>query len=218
MKTLLPFVTALSFSACTIPELATPEAGSCDAETALNRWPQFEGTKGAIPVFTDDELGWDEGQVPTDFQLTDQFGDPVCLWQMVGKYVVLDSSALWCEPCKEIARTLPCQSEAFGDDVVFMTFIVQDNNSIASEDEHAQQWSDTFELDGDTLTPVVNDGGLLAVNNFPGGGFPLPTVMLLDQELRVVMGGSAESTERDIQLYLEEETGVNVDDCLTHSE
>ncbi|MEZ4237410.1 MAG: thioredoxin family protein [Myxococcota bacterium] len=197
-------------TACGRAQLATPDAGSCSAETAANRWPQFEGTDGAPPLVT--ETGWGVGQVPPDFQLVDQFGDPVCLWQMVGNYVVLDSSTQWCEPCKRIAATVACQQETYGD-LVYMTFIVQDAGGNPASAEHAEQWSDAFGLGEGTLTPVVADGGAVGTSQFPGdGGFP--TLVLLDPELRVVVAGSSEGTEQEIREALDEALGVSADACL----
>ena len=216
IRLVLPTFAALALAGCTLTELESPQSGSCDELTAQNRWPQFEGSDGEPPLVTDNELGWNKGDIPPDFQLTDQFGEPVCLWQMAGKHVVLDSSALWCEPCKQIAETLPCQSEAYGDDVVFMTFIIQGIDSNPSTDEDAVAWSDAFGLGDGHMTPVMNDSGLVVVDNLPGGGVPLPTVMLLDPDLRVVTSGPAASTEPKIHKELEKALGITVDHCLHH--
>jgi thiol-disulfide isomerase/thioredoxin len=214
MRVLLPFALApilLVGTACVRTELVSPSRGSCSEETASNRWPQFEGTEGEVPLVT--ETGWGQGQVPPDFQLVDQFGEPVCLWQMIGNHVVLDSSTLWCEPCKQIASTVACQAETY-DDLVYMTFIVQDTQSQPAELEHAQLWSDAFGLGDGTLTPVLADGGEVVTSQFPGnGGFP--TLVLLDPELRVVLAGSSEETDREIREALDEALGVSADACVT---
>ncbi|MBX2801120.1 MAG: hypothetical protein KTR31_25795 [Myxococcales bacterium] len=194
--------------------MAEEVAGSCDAQTATNRWPQFEGTDGVAPVFTDCDVGWSVGQVPTDFRLTDQFGEPMCLWQLVGKHVVMESTALWTRATRGEADTLVCRAQAYGDQVVFLTFVVQDDSSLPSQDVHAVEWSDTFGLGAGTPTPVVADGQLQFVSDFPGGGFPLPTHVLLDEQLQIVVAGGGERVAAEIRDRLEGETGVNVDHCF----
>ncbi|MBX2803624.1 MAG: hypothetical protein KTR31_38455 [Myxococcales bacterium] len=197
-------------AACTAEEVP----GSCDEQTATNRWPQFEGTNGAAPTYSDCDVGWSVGQVPNDFQLTDQFGEPMCLWQLVGKHVVLESTALWAQPRNPDADSLACRAQAYGDQVVFLTFVVEDSSSLASRDVHAVQWSDAFGLGDSTLTPVVADGEETVVASFPGGGRPLPANVLLDEELRIVVAGSSEILAAEIRDRLQAATGINVDHCF----
>jgi len=165
------------------------------------------------PTFT--EVGWNEGQVPPDFQLVDQFGDPVCLWQMVGKWVVLDSSTLWCEPCKEIASTVKCQAEEYGEDLVYMTFIVQDQNSQPADATHAAAWAEEFELAGETQTPVLADGGEVVTSNFPSGNTQFPVLMLLNPDLEIVMSGIGSTADVPVRRALDEELGDVASEC-TH--
>jgi thiol-disulfide isomerase/thioredoxin len=213
MRTALAFALApclLVATACARTELASPKTGSCSEATASNRWPQFDGTGGEPPLVT--ETGWGEGQVPPDFELLDQFEEPICLWQMVGRYVVLDTSTLWCEPCQKIAATLACQQQKYGDDVAFMTFMVQDFGGQPADVSHAQEWSEAFGLGEGTLTPVIADGGQVFTSQFPGDG-TFPTLILLDPELKVAHWGVGEETEVEIRARLEAELGVSVDEC-----
>ncbi|MEO0606302.1 MAG: thioredoxin family protein [Myxococcota bacterium] len=199
-----------SLVACEMSELETPVTGTCDAATAQNLWPQFVGTNGTQPAPTD--IGWNEGQTPPDFQLVDQFGDPMCLWQLVGKWVVMDSSTLWCEPCKRIAKTVECQAETYGEDVVYTTFIVQDAQSQPAEQIHAEQWSTEFNLAGGTQTPVVSDGGQIVTSNFPGNG-AFPVLMLLNPALEIELSGVGESADVPVRAALDEQLGVDSDPC-----
>ncbi len=209
-RRLLCLLGIASLAACEMTELETPVTGSCDDTTAANRWPQFAGTDGVAPSFTN--VGWTEGQVPPDFQLVDQFGDPLCLWQMVGKWVVMDSSTLWCEPCKRIAKTVNCQAEQYGDDVVYATFIVQDAQSAPADVSHAQLWAEEYDLMGETQTPVIADGGQIVTSNFPGNG-AFPVIMLLNPDLEVVLSGVGEAADAPIRAELDRQLGVSTDVC-----
>lgn len=195
-------------AACQLAELQTPQSGSCSDAVRENRWPQFEGNDGEVPLYPEAEIGWGEGLVPPDFELTDQFGDPICLWQMVGKHVVLDASALWCEPCKQIAKKLPCTAGALGDDVVFMTLITEDNRSLPADQSHSEAWSTTYELDQGTQTPVIADGGKVVASGF--SGVTLPSLVLLDTDLRWTIAGADAGAELPILNALEEATGNTV--------
>lgn len=201
----------LMLAACELPELVTPEAGSCP-EVIDNQWPAFEDIDGDRPFYDDADIGYEIGQIPPDFARTDQHGDETCLWQMVGNYVVLDSSALWCVPCQIIAETVACTQESFGDELVYMTFITEGEvTGTPATDEDVQNWSDFFGLGEGTLTPVVNDAGAAFTEGFPGDG--LPAFMLLGPDLRVLLAGEGETTEQDIRNLLTKELGASAEDC-----
>ena len=202
----------LSLAACELPQLETVAAGTCSDGVRDNRWPQFEGSDGAIPEIDADDVGWGEGLVPPDFELRDQFGDPVCLWQMIGNYVLLDTSALWCGPCKDIAKHAACVQESLGDDVVLMTFITEDNDSRPARQIHAEQWSTSFGLDQGSQTPVMADGGKVVTSNYTGQ--TLPALLLLDQDLRWILYGQDAGAELPIRNELEARTGRSAAACF----
>lgn len=214
MKPHLLCALALVAVSCELTELVTPDPGSCDDELN-NAWPKFEGNEGKPPVITDAEFGYQVGQIPPDFALVDQNGQETCLRQMYGKYVILDSSALWCRPCRIIAETVACTQETFGDDVVYMTFITEGSvNGTPATSDDVEQWSTSFGLGEGTLTPVLNDGGTVFTEGFPGDG--LPAFVLLGPDLRVIMSGEGEESEREIKNELAKRLNVEVPDC--HSE
>ncbi len=202
--------------ACDTPELQSPERGSCSERTQSNRWPQFLEEPPPIP---ESEVGWQVGQVAPDFALTDQFGDEVCLRQMYGHYIVLDASALWCQPCKLIGETVACTQEAYGDELVYMTFIVAGNQQGGTAtDEDAVQWAKAFELDKGTLTPVVNDGEKVYTSDWPGSIKNLPLLILLDKEQRIVQTGVGLEAEDLIRRRLDRLLGTTAEQCLHGAE
>ena len=217
MRTSLLITVCLGLSTgCQLSELATPESGACSDAIANNPWPKFEGSKGTSPDFQKKDVGWGEGMIPPDFELQDQFGNPTCLWQMVGNFVILDASALWCEPCQRIASEQACVQEALGDDVVFMTFITQDASSQPANDSHAVDWSNAFGLGDGTQTVVMADGGEVVTSGFSNA--TLPSLVLLDRELRWILAGQDASADLPIRLELESRLNRSADECLHHEE
>ncbi|MFK7929340.1 MAG: TlpA family protein disulfide reductase [Myxococcota bacterium] len=197
---------------CEPVELTTPIVGDCDSSTSLNRWPQFEGEAP-----TADVTGFGIGDVPPNFQLRDQFDEPICLWQLAGKVVLVDASAVHCGPCKDIAKHSACVADSYGGELVYLTFITQDKAGGKATLEDAQWWSDTFSLGNGSLTPVVSDGDTVFTQTaewVPAA----PSFMLLDRDMRIVSKASGRSGERVMRDKATELLGEPTDECLPAEE
>lgn len=193
-----------------LPQLATPEPGSCP-EVIENTWPAFEGVDER-PVWAEVQQGYELGLIAPDFNLVDFNGNETCLWQFVGKYVVLDTSALWCGPCRDIAEKVPCIQGAYGDDVVYVTLITEGGiNGTDSTFEDVVNWTRTYGLDAGGQTPVLLDSGGVYAEGFPGDS--LPAFLLLDRELRVISSGSSKLAELDIRNELDARLGIDSHVC-----
>ncbi|MFK7929339.1 MAG: TlpA family protein disulfide reductase [Myxococcota bacterium] len=196
-----------ALSACEPTELNTPFVGNCDAGTSLNRWPQFEGD-----VPGDTSTGFNVGDTAPDFKLQDQFGEPICLWQLAGKVVLVDASALWCAPCKDIAKHTQCVADSYEGDLVYVTFVTQDTVFQPAEVEHAKQWSDTYNLGEGSLTPVIADGGKVFVQEqewVPS----YPSFLLLDENLKIVAKETGRDGERLVRDKATELLGEPTSTC-----
>lgn len=198
-----------ALAACEPTELITPDAGSCEGLEGLNRWPWFEAE---APLAS--STGFEVGDTAPDFRLTDQHGDPTCLWQMSGKYVLVDASALWCEPCKQIAKHTSCVADSFDGDLVYLTFIAQDLNFQPAEPEDATRWSDDYGLGESSYTPVLADGNKAFVqDSWAGASFP--AFMLLGPDMTVIGRGDGVPGEAAMKELAAEELGTTVPDCKT---
>ena len=199
---------ALALSACAPTELETPNFGSCDknAEPA-NGWPWFESE--TLP--DDSDIGFEVGQTAQDFKLVDQFGDEVCLWQFTGKVVLLDASALWCEPCKDIAKHAACVADSFEGELVYLTFIGQNNDYDPAVQGDNVYWADTYGLSDGSLTPVIADGNNTFVR--PSWVNSYPSFMLLDRDMSIVAKGTGRTAEQDMRDEAERLLGPPTDTC-----
>lgn len=192
-----------------LPNLVTPDPGSCP-DTLDNGWPAVEA--GDRLQAAESEQGYEVGDIAPDFNLVDQFGNETCLWQLQGKYVVLDTGAKWCSPCRLIAEHVACVQEAYGDDVVYVTLITEGfPQGTPSVFEDVVEWSDEFELGKGTQTPVLLDSGGVYAEGFPGDG--LPSFLLLDPDLRIIYGGETATAEREIRNMLDQLLPTDSTEC-----
>lgn len=98
--------------------------------------------------------GCDAGEVVPDFRLLDQHGDEVSLWQFYGLVTVIDISALWCKPCRELAATVQTTADEFRDEgMVYLTVLPQDMGSSPPDQAELNQWGDYFGI----TEPILSD-------------------------------------------------------------
>jgi thiol-disulfide isomerase/thioredoxin len=144
--------------------------------------------------------GVEEGQVPPDFRLVDQFGDEVALWQFYGQWVVLDFSTLWCSPCQDLAA-LASETKALYDSYGFeyVSILSQNMNYEPPTLEEVQAWANAFDMD----TPVLADP-IGWTDLFVKGSSGFPRLVILDPEMRIVESEVKPSTDEGLRAQLDE--------------
>jgi thiol-disulfide isomerase/thioredoxin len=153
--------------------------GSCD----------FEG-------FDSENPGWGEdcsqviGDHPCNFTLKDQDDKDVSLYDYHGKIIILDISAMWCGPCRSAAVEVEDLQTRYGDDVVYLTLLVEDASRKNPNVRDSKAWADAF---GIKSAPVLA-GSRELTNSSPQLGWPIsvfPSFFIIDKEM----------------IYVKEETG-----------
>jgi hypothetical protein len=98
----------------------------------LNSWPaslqRFPNRLQYMPVEPTGTPAWKDGSQAKDVFFTDQYGNPLELYQLYGYNIVLSVGARWCPPCNTAAKT----SQAFwakyaGNGVVFVEVLLDGN-------------------------------------------------------------------------------------------
>jgi thiol-disulfide isomerase/thioredoxin len=123
--------------------------------------------------------GNDLGDTAYNFELMDQHGDRVSLYDFHGCVVVLDLLTQWCAPCQDAAPLFETLHQERGPDVVVIAVMLQTTDGGPPALEHVQWWADTFGL----TYPVLADP-YASQYNYTGGSFP--TVVVLDRGMTLV--------------------------------
>jgi len=147
-----------------------------------------------------------------DGWFTDECDEPVRLRDQLEGYMVIDYSAIFCEPCQRMAGDEPAfhdEMEVLGVDVEVVTLLVTNVSKVLENAPTAQDladWSDAAGLSG----PVLSDRGWghwvagwptkegdVAMDEYAGVG--LPTWMVVAPDGRVLKVNSGYSSWATIQ-------------------
>ena len=120
-----------------------------------------------------------EGDTAYNFELMDQHGALVSLYDFHGCVVVLDLVTQWCGPCKDAAPLLEAIHQDMGPDVVVLAVLLETSDGEPPAVEHAQWWAESFGL----THPVLADT-YASQYNYTGGVFP--TLVVLDRDMTIV--------------------------------
>ncbi len=194
-----------------------PASDDSDGDGYLDPWEIAEGTDpadsdsviyaGGWPYNPDKEaLGESDStrarpyeQVPR-FQLQDQFGEVVDLYDFAGqdKYIILDLSGDWCGYCHEIAKLLEGQNSYFdqfssdypwitslpeaveGGEIYWVTAIDADSSGRAPTESTVEGWYNRYPH---PLIPVLLDDEGVITDWFRPRGYP--TMILIDPNMEV---------------------------------
>jgi thiol-disulfide isomerase/thioredoxin len=199
------------------------------------RHDNLEGTLGSAalgerPGYSETELcntigyhhpGFALWKCGKNFTLLDVHNEPVSLYSLRGRIVLVDLSAIWCDPCKAEANVLENVYQDYKDQEVEIVTVLMDEDDVDTDylgrptTAECRNWDDrpgddfdhTFscQVDPNTGSPHV----AWTIYNKWGA---LPTNVILDQGLRVVYSapGYVETTIRARFNQL----GAGTDVCL----
>ena len=123
---------------------------------------------------------WASGEVMPNFFGTDQFGDPVELYQFYGRTVILDIAGEWCGPCHDFAPYVEHVWEEVQDEAVVVTVMVDDISMAPADSEAVARW---VEEEGSTNPVIWLDEG--SYDLFESTISSWPTIPVLDPTMRM---------------------------------
>ena len=177
-----------------IPNLVTgadtAESWSCPA----NQWDLSE------PPADLEGVGFFEGQVLQDAQLTDQRGETACLWQFYGDIMVVDVSTMWCGPCRELAEDVEETAEHYADDnVTYVTILTEDQDRNEPVVADLVEWADYY---GITQPVLMDPKAFYSGSSLDGGAYP--AIMVVDRSMTVRARITSQPSDAKIRAAIDE--------------
>jgi thiol-disulfide isomerase/thioredoxin len=103
----------------------------------------------------------------------------VSLWQLWDRVVLLSFGAMWCGPCRDLAREAELLAEEYGDrGFVHVTVLLEDASGLPVSVQDAAEFASTLGVHG----PILADPDRLSSDALTGA---FPMVLLLDRSLTV---------------------------------
>ena len=141
-----------------------------------------------------DTYAYDE--IFPNFTANDRYENEVSLHQFWGQAVLLDFSAGWCGPCRQVAAEAEEMWEEQRDDGFVIIHAMTDGNSGDADVDFLNDWADDYEL----TFPVLGEGDIEDVyyELYYAGlneGY-VPYMLVLDTEMKIrsiYVGGGSES-------------------------
>ncbi len=178
---------------CT-PSIETEEGVDTREETEEHAWATWE-TCGQKP-----------GDNPCNFELTNQHGELVELYDFHEKVIVVDLSTMWCSVCQNIATKGDELTVDYGDvNFVWLTVLVENASGDDPTVDDLNEWVTTYGITANVLAGDRSLVDLNAVTGYPVSGWP--TLAVIDQNMVLYSGvnGWSESMIRGwVETLLEE--------------
>ena len=135
-----------------------------------------------------------------DFTVTDEEGNPVNLYDFLGKPIILNFWASWCGPCRSEMPDLQKAFETYGEDIHFLMVDLTDNSreTVEAAKNYITQAGYTF--------PIYFDSTLSAASAY--GAYSIPMTYFIGAEgqpiARYVGAMSSDILQQGIDLLLSE--------------
>jgi peroxiredoxin len=159
-----------------------------------NSWARAEGAYGT---------GWEIGEIMPNASLRDQNDIGFELWRLYGNVILLDFSAGWCVPCKELAEGAQEHWESHREEGFMVVHVITETSipGIPADLEMQQAWANMFDLEFPVLRDVSGDlYGRLSTQDLYTGS--LPFMLVLDRDMRI-QGSFGAGQETQVNAMIE---------------
>jgi peroxiredoxin len=171
-----------------------------DSDTAATMTSSYENCSNEIQMWTEP----DPLTRPCNFQLIDQGGNHVELYDFEGDVILLDFSTMWCRVCKDVAEHTQELHDKY-DPFSIITILTEDTGGNTPTVDQLMEWADEY---GITTSPVLSgDDTVLGTDPDTWNVVGTPSFFLIDKDfhLRIVHPGWNEDTiTEEIEMLLAE--------------
>jgi len=134
------------------------------------------------------ECGYNIGDHPCNFSLTDVNGDVYNLYDNYGDILLVDFSTMWCHYCQVAGMHAQRMQDEYGHHgFQYVSVLIEDNYGGTIETSDLQEWADAW---GITTAPLLSgDRSLIdlsAENGYPISGWP--TFVLINRDMVLESG------------------------------
>ncbi len=139
----------------------------------------------AAPIVDWDNCSQKMGDHPCDFTLLDQDGKEFNLYDHHGKIIILDFSAMWCGPCQLAALEVEKLQKKYGDKIVYVTILIENQNYNAPTKANLKKWAKAFGIEN---APVLS-GSRDMISKDPDAGWQInawPQFYIIDKNMVLV--------------------------------
>jgi len=135
-----------------------------------------------VSPITWEDCGYEHGDHPCDFTMSDQNGDPWNFYDNHGSIIIIDLSTAWCYYCQVAAADAQILQDEYKDsDVIYVSILVEDMTGNPPSQEEVTEWANTF---GITAPVLGGNRDILKTSESDGwnlGGWP--TFYFIDRDL-----------------------------------
>jgi len=149
----------------------------------------YPGCSNKIEVWVEP----DPLSMPCNFQLVDQDGNYVELYDFEGDVILLDFSTMWCSVCKRVAEHVQDLENTY-DPFSIVTVLLQDTGGNQPTVDQLKEWADEYSI---TTSAVLGGNDMMiGEDNDKWSVSALPTFFLIDKNfyLRIIQPGWNEET------------------------
>jgi len=163
---------------------------ACDAPIKDSAEPEKVEVVESPIHWADEDCSYNGGDHICNLSLTNTAGDEEEIYDYYGEVIVLDISAMWCEPCQIAAWNSNSVKVTTGG-TKWVTVLIEDLQGNDPDVDDGIEWGNYFGIEYSEIWLGSREGNLddEGITGIPLGGWPYFLIIDKDLRIRVVQEG-----------------------------